>query len=146
MFLPAEPFQPQDRDKDLAAISPAHIREPEAIKLSPLTIARMMRRWQAGRTLVDPVQPILYEMLVPLQLEILAPVFDGLFMAFCDALGRPLQTGCGVDLSPDEKVMAALLIGRSTSNTIPSLSLSRAASSAQLMLRLALLEGKSMRP
>lgn len=47
-----------------------------------------------------PEQPALYEILAPLKLAILAPVFDGLFSAFCNTLGCPLSIGCGADLSP----------------------------------------------
>lgn len=83
------------------------------------------------------MQPPLYEMLVPHQLDILAPVFDGLFLAFCNALQRPILPGCGANLSPDEKAVAAFIIWPIAAEDTVPLALSHAAASAQAMLLLA---------
>lgn len=146
MFLPREPFPARSQDNGFVSIVPSHIGEHGAPTLSPLTIAKLMRRWQAAKTLDDPAQPVLYHILAPLGLDILAPVFDGLFTAYLQVMKRQLQTGCGVEFSADETAMNALLMWRSTSETIPPLILSRAAMSAQLMLWLAFREGKPTKP
>lgn len=115
-------------------------RPPAAVPsapLSPLTIARLLRRWNAARTAEGNAQPALYAMLEPLGLAMLAPVFDALFCAGEAALGRAIQTDCGALLSPDERALAVLVLGPDACLVDCSDAFAHALGSARIMLELA---------
>src|SRR3546814_13619611 len=73
----------------------------------------ILRRWCLARRQTRPAQPPLVQMLSPSACEILAPVFDALFLTFEACLGRPMAPGDEEVLTADELDLVALLNGRS---------------------------------
>jgi len=108
--------------------------------IDPLLVALLLRRWRAACLLDVAVQPALHAILAPRGLAMLAPVFDALFKASAAALGRDLQTGCGTELSADERGIAAALLGSGRRNSVPCPLFGDACWSARIMLELVLAE------
>ena len=77
----------------------------------PSIIVEATRCWRKARDTGQAVQPSLYQMFVPHDCEMLAPVFDSL-MSLCEnALGRPVVIGSAMALSEDESMLLGLLDG-----------------------------------
>lgn len=89
-----------------ATIMPA----PSLSACSGLVLAAA-RCWRLARDEDRPVQRSLYRLLRPLDLGILAPVFDGLMSMSEAALGRRIGIGRTKALSVDEQLLLDLLGG-----------------------------------
>jgi hypothetical protein len=103
------------------------------------------RCWRRARDKGDPGQPRLYALLAPLDLGLLAPVFDSL-MTLCEAaFGRPLKVGGAPAVSFDENLLLRLIDGTQARRTCircdagTASALDCAICSTRIMLRLAIL-------
>jgi hypothetical protein len=104
------------------------------------------RCWRLARDEGRPVQRSLYRLLRPLDLGMLAPVFDGLMSMSEAALGRRIGVNRSPALSTDEQILLELLDGsrarRASLGCRASLSsaLDCAISATRVMIALALSE------
>ncbi len=69
------------------------------------------RCWRIARDAQESAQACLYELLRPVGLGVLAPVFDSLLTLCESALGRPIATGRALRASADERLLLGMLDG-----------------------------------
>lgn len=94
-----------------AAIVPLPTPSAPAFNPGSWLISEAARCWRIARDEGKSAQHSLYQLLKPLELGVLAPVFDSL-MSLCEAaLGRHIQTGNTAAASADECLLLGLLDG-----------------------------------
>jgi hypothetical protein len=74
-------------------------------------VVAVARHWRSARDRGQPAQVQLYALLSPHHWEMLTPVLDSLMTLWESALARPVATGSGRILSPDEAMLLGLLDG-----------------------------------
>lgn len=110
---------------------------------SRIMLIDVARCWSEALKSGQSVQPCLYRLLQPRNVQILTPVLDSLLRFYERALGRPLAVGRATILTNDEAQFVgvmdgslerrAFIIGTNEAAT----GLDRAISSARIMMRLA---------
>lgn len=110
---------------------------------SRIVLIDVARCWSEALKSGQSVQPCLYRLLQPRNVQILTPVLDSLLHFYTRALGRPLAVGRALGLTRDEVQLVAVMDGSLERKAIivgseeVATGLDRAISSTRIMMRLA---------
>lgn len=110
---------------------------------SCIVLIDVARCWSEALKSGQSVQPCLYRLLQPRNIQILTPVLDSLLHFYARALGRPLAVGGAMSLTRDEAQLVGVMDGSLerraviVGNAEAATGLDRAVSSARIMMRLA---------